>query len=86
MSEINRPDGIRVRTVVSVVVRIPMPNCSKKNEFIDVTVRDNKISTAHTVVVKLDGTEECSEIKPVWPMDTGSFYEMLSQALRISQE
>lgn len=86
MNEITRPDGIRVQTIVSVVVRMPMPNCAKKNEFIDVTVRDGKISTADSIVVKLDGTEERTEVKPVWPINAGTFYEMLSQALSISQQ
>lgn len=86
MNEITRPDGIRVQTIVSVVVRMPMPNCAKKNEFIDVTVRDGKISTADSIVVKLDGTEERTEVKPVWPINAVTFYEMLSQALSISQQ
>lgn len=86
MNEITRPDGIRVQTIVSVVVRMPMPNCTKKNEFIDVTVRDGKISTADSIVVKLDGTEERTEVKPVWPINAGTFYEMLSQAISISRQ
>lgn len=76
--------GVMVKTIVSKVVRLPIKGSSKKNEFIDVTIRDGKITVAHSITVRADGTEESSEIKPVWPMDAGVFYEMLTAALEVS--
>lgn len=79
-------DGVIVKTVISQVVRLPVKSSTKKNEFVDVTIRDGKVSVAHSITVRMDGSEESTEIKPVWPMDAGTFYEMLSQALSISQQ